>query len=91
VLPQGTFNYFSRTHGIPLDTTDATRALLAGMIRPVQVGLLNDRVFLVNASLGLYPRGTRGVQAAVWPTSPGSPVGGGYDAATRASSLALTS
>jgi diacylglycerol kinase family enzyme len=56
VLPQGTFNYFSRTHGIPLDTTEATRALLEGMIRPVQVGLLNDRVFLVNASLGLYPK-----------------------------------
>jgi diacylglycerol kinase family enzyme len=56
VLPQGTCNYFSRTHGIPLDTTEATRALLGGMIRPVQVGLLNDRVFLVNASLGLYPK-----------------------------------
>jgi diacylglycerol kinase family enzyme len=56
VLPQGTFNYFSRTHGIPLDITEATRALLADMIRPVQVGLLNNRVFLVNASLGLYPK-----------------------------------
>ena len=56
VLPQGTFNYFSRTHGIPLDATEATRALLEGTIRPVQVGLLNDRVFLVNASLGLYPK-----------------------------------
>ena len=39
VLPQGTFNYFSRTHGIPS-----------------QVGLVNGRVFLVNASLGLYPK-----------------------------------
>jgi diacylglycerol kinase family enzyme len=56
VLPQGTFNYFSRTHGIPLDTAEATRALLESKIQPVQVGLLNDRVFLVNASLGLYPK-----------------------------------
>jgi len=56
VLPQGTFNYFSRTHGIPLDTTEATQALLEGVVRPVQVGLLNNRVFLVNASLGLYPK-----------------------------------
>lgn len=56
VLPQGTFNYFSRSHGLPLDTTEATRAVLAGRIRPVHVGLLNDRVFLVNASLGLYPK-----------------------------------
>lgn len=56
VLPQGTFNYFSRTHGIPSDTAEATRALLDGTVRPVQVGLINDRVFLVNASLGLYPK-----------------------------------
>ena len=55
VLPQGTFNYFSRTHGIPTDTEEATRALLNPRVEPVQVGLVNDRVFLVNASLGLYP------------------------------------
>lgn len=56
VLPQGTFNYFSRAHGIPADTAAAARVLLTGRPRPVQVGLVNDRVFLVNASLGLYPR-----------------------------------
>ncbi|HET9206156.1 MAG TPA: diacylglycerol kinase family protein [Burkholderiaceae bacterium] len=55
VLPQGTFNYFGRTHGIPTDIEEATRALLVAHVRPVQVGLVNDRVFLVNASLGLYP------------------------------------
>jgi diacylglycerol kinase family enzyme len=55
VLPQGTFNYFSRAHGIPADTTDATRLLLTARAHPVQVGLVNDRVFLVNASLGMYP------------------------------------
>jgi len=56
VLPQGTFNYFSRTHGIPSDTAAATRLLLTARAHPVQVGLVNDRVFLVNASLGLYPQ-----------------------------------
>lgn len=56
VLPQGTFNYFSRTHGIPADTAEATRLLLAARAHPVQVGLVNDRVFLVNASMGLYPQ-----------------------------------
>jgi diacylglycerol kinase family enzyme len=56
VLPQGTFNYFSRVHGIPADTATATRLLLEATVRWVQVGLLNDRVFLVNASLGLYPK-----------------------------------
>jgi diacylglycerol kinase family enzyme len=55
LVPQGTFNYFARTHGIPADAADATKALLSSVPVPVQVGLINDRVFLVNASLGLYP------------------------------------
>jgi diacylglycerol kinase family enzyme len=56
VLPQGTFNYFSRTHGIPNDTGQALQVLLNEEPRAVQVGLVNDRVFLVNASLGLYAK-----------------------------------
>jgi diacylglycerol kinase family enzyme len=55
IIPQGTFNYSGRAHGIPLDTTEATQSLLSASIKPVQVGLANDRAFLVNASLGLYP------------------------------------
>ncbi|MDM9559724.1 MULTISPECIES: diacylglycerol/lipid kinase family protein [Bordetella] len=56
ILPQGTFNYFGRTYGIPQDTEIAARCLLAAQPQPVQVGLLNGQVFLVNASLGLYPQ-----------------------------------
>lgn len=56
VLPQGTFNYFGRTHHIPEDLGDAVRALLDAYVQPVQVGMVNDRIFLVNASIGLYPR-----------------------------------
>jgi diacylglycerol kinase family enzyme len=55
VLPQGTFNYFARTHGIPADALQALQTLLSCEPVPVQVGLINDHVFLVNASLGLYP------------------------------------
>lgn len=55
VVPQGTFNYFARTHGIPADPADAVRLLLRSSPAPVQVAGINDRVFLVNASLGLYP------------------------------------
>jgi diacylglycerol kinase family enzyme len=55
VVPQGTFNYFARTHGIPSDPTEAARLLLQWAPCPVQVAAINDRVFLVNASLGLYP------------------------------------
>jgi diacylglycerol kinase family enzyme len=56
VLPQGTFNYFGRRHGIPANPEEAARILVTARPHPVQVGLVNDRVFLVNASLGLYPR-----------------------------------
>lgn len=55
VLPQGTFNYFGRTHGIPEDLAEAVRSLLTSTVQPVQVGMVNDRIFLVNASVGLYP------------------------------------
>lgn len=55
VVPQGTFNYFARTHGISVDPTEAIRLLLRSAPVPVQVAGVNERVFLVNASLGLYP------------------------------------
>ena len=55
LVPQGTFNYFARTHGIPTDAAGAMQALLNSVPVPVQVGLINDQVFLVNASVGLYP------------------------------------
>jgi diacylglycerol kinase family enzyme len=55
IIPQGTFNYSSRAHGIPLEAAEAASALLTARLKPVQVGVVNDRVFLVNASLGLYP------------------------------------
>ena len=54
VVPQGTFNYFARTHGIPADPAEAVRLLLRAEPAPVRVAAVNDRVFLVNASLGLY-------------------------------------
>ncbi len=55
IVPQGTFNYFARTHGIPDDPGQAVRALLRARARPVQVAAVNGHLFLVNASLGLYP------------------------------------
>lgn len=56
IIPEGTFNYLSRTHGIPQDPDAAIATLLNGVVHPVQVGLINDRFFFVNASVGLYPQ-----------------------------------
>ena len=55
VIPYGTFNYFARTHGIPSEPQAAVRMLLEARPMPVQVSGINNRVFLVNASLGAYP------------------------------------
>ena len=55
VLAQGTFNYFARTHGLASEPATALQTLLQSSPQPVQVGQVNERVFLVNASLGLYP------------------------------------
>lgn len=54
IVPQGTFNFTTRARGIPSDTAEATRALATARIAAQQVGVVNDRVFLVNASVGLY-------------------------------------
>lgn len=56
VLPQGTFNYFGRDNAISQDSGRAAQVLLRGCISPVQAGKVNGRLFLVNASVGLYPQ-----------------------------------
>jgi diacylglycerol kinase family enzyme len=56
VIPRGTFNYFARTHHLPLDVAEATAQMLTAQPIPVQVGAINEQVFLVNASVGLYPQ-----------------------------------
>jgi len=55
-LPQGTFNFFGRNQGLSEDLRSAARGLLDVEMREVQVGRVNDHVFLINASLGLYRR-----------------------------------
>jgi diacylglycerol kinase family enzyme len=55
VIGQGTFNYFVRSHGLPLDLEGAVGAVIDGCVAPERVAAVNDRLFLVNASLGLYP------------------------------------
>ena len=55
VLPGGTFNYFARELGVG-DTVDAAiTTLLSGQVRALHVGEVNGRIFLNNASFGVYP------------------------------------
>jgi diacylglycerol kinase family enzyme len=55
VLPVGTLNHFARDIGVPEDTAAAVRIALGGKTRAVDVGEVNGRVFVNNASVGLYP------------------------------------
>lgn len=55
VLPVGTMNHFARDLGIPLDPAEAARVIAAGKTALVDVGEVNGRCFVNNASLGLYP------------------------------------
>lgn len=56
VIALGTFNYFARELGMPLDPGAAARTIAAGVVRRVPVGEIDGRLFLNNASIGLYPR-----------------------------------
>lgn len=55
VLPVGTFNYFAKGLGIPLDLEGAVGNVADGHVAEVDVGELNGRLFINNASIGLYP------------------------------------
>jgi len=56
VIPGGTLNHFARDAGIPLDLDEAAALLAAGHTRRLDVGVVNDRIFINNASIGAYPR-----------------------------------
>ena len=55
VLPGGTFNYFARELGVGDTVENAIDTILAGHVRRLDVGEVNGRVFLNNASFGFYP------------------------------------
>lgn len=56
VLPTGTLNHFARDLGIPADLAAAARIIAARRVRRIDVGQVNGRCFINNASIGLYPQ-----------------------------------
>ncbi|MEA3190965.1 MAG: hypothetical protein QOD77_1547 [Thermoplasmata archaeon] len=56
VLPLGTLNHFARDAKVPKDLEAAAAIAAAGQPRPVDVARVNGRVFVNNASIGVYPR-----------------------------------
>jgi YegS/Rv2252/BmrU family lipid kinase len=55
ILPLGTLNHFARDLGIPTDLGEAARLVANGRDRRVDVGEMNDRIFINNSAIGLYP------------------------------------
>ena len=55
VIPTGTFNHFACDLGIPLDGREALDVAINGATKQIDVGRVNDRYFVNNISLGLYP------------------------------------
>ena len=55
VLPLGTLNHFARDLGIPSDLQQAAYTIIAGHTIEVDAAEVNNRIFLNNSSLGLYP------------------------------------
>jgi diacylglycerol kinase family enzyme len=55
VIPVGTYNHFAKDVGIPLDWRAALDVALNGSSRQIDVARVNDRFFVNNVSIGLYP------------------------------------
>lgn len=59
VLPLGTRNHFARQLGVPLDLGYAAQLAVSGQRRRIDIGAAGDRVFVNNASFGIYTRVVR--------------------------------
>jgi diacylglycerol kinase family enzyme len=63
VLPLGTLNHFAKDAGIPLDLEAAVAVIAGGHSRKVDVAEVNDRLFINNSAVGLYPELVRDREA----------------------------
>lgn len=64
ILPLGTLNHFAKDLGLPLEIEAAARTIARGATHRIDVGEVDGRIFLNNASLGLYPRIVRARERA---------------------------
>ena len=55
ILPLGTLNHFARDLAIPADLDEAAALIAKGSVRQVDVAEMNERIFINNSAIGLYP------------------------------------
>lgn len=54
VIPGGTLNHLARDNGIPVEPEQAAELAATGEARPIDVGTVNDQIFLNTSSVGAY-------------------------------------
>jgi len=54
VIALGTFNHFAKDLGIPLDLAGAVAVIARGEVSEIDIGMVNERGFVNNASIGVY-------------------------------------
>ena len=55
ILPLGTLNHFAKDLHIPSGLREAVAVVAGGHLARVDVGQVNDRLFVNNSSIGIYP------------------------------------
>jgi YegS/Rv2252/BmrU family lipid kinase len=55
ILALGTLNHFARDLGIPAELNEAAKLIAAGKEKGVDVAEMNERIFINNSAIGLYP------------------------------------
>ena len=55
VLPLGTLNNFSKDLQIPQNIEEAVHVIAEKRVKTIDVGEVNERIFVNNSSIGLYP------------------------------------
>lgn len=56
VLPLGTLNNFLKDLQIPQNIEGAVKIIAGGNVRQIDTGEVNERIFINNSSIGLYPQ-----------------------------------
>lgn len=55
ILPTGTLNHFAKDLNVPIPLAEAAQVIAAGQTREVDIAAVNDRPFINNSSIGIYP------------------------------------
>lgn len=59
IIPQGSYNHLAKDLGIPLGLSESVEVLANGQRRKIDFATVNDRLFLNNSSVGMYPKAVR--------------------------------